>query len=168
MNHISKALENTGICPIPVSLFPLISRSDEPEIKANSIPIHFHLVEMVEGTGAMLISVLPSWNILVSLYGSRWLPCSLQPVRSSQRKCWTLWNIQHLIGIWMDQGVNLLSLKNLFVKPIWEDGSLGLMRLRFFGRDKKFIRNMKKFYRKIHFVEKFIRRQGIQSFHPWW
>ena len=157
MNHISKALKILGYTPYRVP-FSIDIKEAMNRIKAIDPYVIFNLVEMVEGTGAMLYFGPAILEYLGFPYtGVPLAPMFITTSKVLTKKMLNLWNIPTSDWYLMDQ-VNLLKPEETYiVKPIWEDGSLGLDEDSVFsGRDKKFIRNMKKFDRKIHFVEKFI------------
>lgn len=157
MNYVTKALRILGYTPYRVPFSIDIKEAMDRIRKINPYVI-FNLVEMVEGTGAMLYFGPAILEYLGFPYtGVPLAPMFITTSKILTKKMLNLWNIPTSDWYMMDQVDLLKPGETYIVKPIWEDGSLGLDENSVFtGRDKKFIRNMKKFDKKIHFIEKFI------------
>jgi len=157
MKFINKALKVLGYesfeVPFDIHLQEVIS-----ELKKVNPLVVFNLVEMMEGTGALL-HISPSiLNVLDIPYTGVQLEAmfiTTSKVLGKQQ--------MRLLGLptsdWytLDQIGKLKKEEMYIVKPIWEDGSLGLDEENIFqGNNKAYIQKLKKLNPKKFFIEQYI------------
>ncbi len=157
MKFIKKALNVLGYesfeVPFDIHLQAVIA-----ELKKIKPLVVFNLVEMMEGTGALL-HISPSiLNVLDIPYTGVQLEAmfiTTSKVLGKQQ--------MRLLGLptsdWytLDQIGKLKKDEMYIVKPIWEDGSLGLDEENIFqGNNKEYIRKLKKLNPKKFFIEQYI------------
>jgi D-alanine-D-alanine ligase len=157
MKFINKALKVLGYesfeVPFDIHLQQVIA-----ELKKINPLVVFNLVEMMEGTGALL-HISPSiLNVLDIPYTGVQLEAmfiTTSKVLGKQQ--------MRLLGLptsdWytLDQIGKLKKDEMYIVKPIWEDGSLGLDEENIFqGNDKAYIQKLKKLNPKKFFIEQYI------------
>ncbi|MEI8004975.1 MAG: ATP-grasp domain-containing protein [Bacteroidota bacterium] len=157
MKFIKKSLNVLGYesfeVPFDIHLQEVIA-----ELKNIKPLVVFNLVEMMEGTGALL-HISPSiLNVLDIPYTGVQLEAMF--ITTSKVLCKQQ---MRLLGLptsdWytLDQIGKLKKDEMYIVKPIWEDGSLGLDEENIFqGNNKEYIRKLKKLNPKKFFIEQYI------------
>jgi len=157
MKFIKKALKVLGYesfeVPFDIHLKQVIA-----ELKKVKPLLVFNLVEMMEGTGALL-HISPSiLNVLDIPYTGVQLEAMFLTTSKVLGK-----QQMRLLGLptsdWytLDQIGKLQKDEMYIVKPIWEDGSLGLDEENIFhGKNKAYILKLKKLNPKKFFIEQYI------------
>lgn len=157
MANITRALKVLGYTPycIPFSLEINEAIGQLRKIKPYVV---FNMVEMVAGTGAMLHFASSILEFLKLPYtGVPNEPLFITTSKILTKKLLIMQGIPTCGWYTMDQVKLLKPGETYIVKPIWEDGSLGIEEnCVFSGSDKKFIRELKKYNKKDWFIEKFI------------
>jgi D-alanine-D-alanine ligase len=157
MRFISKALRVLGYTPVPLP-FSIDMEGAMKELRKINPLLVFNLVETVEGTGGLLYFAPALLNHL----GIPFTGAPLEALFITTSKILTKKQL-NLLGIptsdWfqMDELDKLDPRESYIVKPVWEDGSLGLdEHCVFKGKDKAFIKKLKSYHKKTFFVEHFI------------
>jgi D-alanine-D-alanine ligase len=157
MQHISRALKKLDWTSyrIPFSIDLAGAIKTLEKIKPRVV---FNLVEMVEGTGKLLYFAPSILNYLHLPYTG--VPLEAMFITTSKiltKKQLKLLNINTSGFYMMDELDRLQADKMYIVKPIWEDGSLGLDEHSIFsGGDKAYIEKIKHYHKNSFFVEDYI------------
>ena len=157
MKHIRKALLKLGYStealPFSIDIQGMIM-----ELKRLNPLVVFNLVETLEGTGQLLHFAPSILNFLKIPFTG----VSLEALFITTNKILTKKQLR-LLGIPTCEWFTLDNLKDLdprqtyIVKPINEDGSLGLdEHCVFSGNDKAFIKKLNRYHKKNFFIEHFI------------
>lgn len=157
MNYITKALKVLGYASYRVP-FSIDIKEAMDRIRDINPYIIFNLVEIVEGTGSMIyFSPAILEHLRLSYTGVPLEPMFITSSKILTKKLMKIREIPTSDWFMTDQG-NLLKKEQTYIlKPIWEDGSLGLdEHCVFSSGNKKFIRNLKKLEKKNWFIETFI------------
>lgn len=157
MRYISKALRQLGYTPVPVSFSIDLNLAMQTLRKINPLLV-FNLVEMVEGTGGLLyFSPAILHHLGIPFTG---VPLEAMFITTSKILTKKQLNLLHIpTSDWftIDQVKKLDPRQTYIVKPIWEDGSLGLDEdCVFRGNNKPFIRKLQKLNSQRFFIEQFI------------
>ena len=157
IRFIKKALQVLGY---ESSLVPFDSRLDEviAQLKKIQPLLVFNMVEMMEGTGALL-HVSPSiLNVLKIPYtGVQLEAMFITTSKILAKKQMRLNKLPTSDWYTLDQLDKLKKDETYIAKPIWEDGSLGLDEENIFtGNNKTYIQKLRKLNRKEIFVEQYI------------
>ena len=157
IKHINKALKVLGYesseVPFDIHLDVVIA-----QLKKIKPLLVFNMVEMMEGTGALL-HISPSiLNVLKIPYTGVQLEAMFMTTSKVLGK-----QQMRLHGLptsdWhtLDQIGQLKKNETYIVKPIWEDGSLGLDEENIFkGSNKEYIQKIKKLNPREFFIEQYI------------
>ncbi|HTX87357.1 MAG TPA: ATP-grasp domain-containing protein [Bacteroidales bacterium] len=157
MRFISKSLRVLGYEPVSVPFSIDLEGAMKALRKIHPLVV-FNLVETVEGTGGMLYFAPAILNHL----GLPFTGVPLEALFITTSKVLTKKQLNQLeipTSDWyqIDQLDQLDPKERYIVKPIWEDGSLGLdEHCVFAGNDKKFIQKLRAYNKKTFFVEHFI------------
>jgi D-alanine-D-alanine ligase len=157
MNHISRALKQLAYTavrvPFSIDLAEAIQTLEKIRPK-----VVFNLVEMVEGTGKLLYFGPSILNFLHIPYTG--VPLEAMFLTTSKiltKKQLKLLNINTSGFYMMDELHKLLPGRMYIVKPIWEDGSLGLdEHCIFSGDDSAYIEKIKHYHKNSFFIEDYI------------
>jgi len=157
MQHISRTLRKLGYIPYRVPFSIDLAKAIKILLKINP-KVVFNLVEMVEGTGKLLYFGPSILNYLHLPYTG--VPLEAMFLTTSKiltKKQLKLLNINTSGWYMMDEIHQLNPDKRYIVKPIWEDGSLGLdEHCIFSGGDKAYIEKLKHFHKNSFFIEDYI------------
>jgi D-alanine-D-alanine ligase len=128
------------------------------ELRKISPLVAFNLVETVEGTGGLLYFAPAILNHLgIPFTGVPLEALFITTNKILTKKQLNLLKIPTSDWYQVDQLDRLDTKQMYIVKPVWEDGSLGLdEHCVFKGNDKAFIRQLRKYNKKTFFVEHFI------------
>ena len=157
MQHISRALRKLEYIPYRVPFS--IDLAEAIKTLENINPaVVFNLVEMLEGTGKLLYFGPSILNYLHLPYTG--VPLEAMFLTTSKiltKKQLKLLNINTSGFYMMDELNKLQPGKMYIVKPIWEDGSLGLdEHCIFSGGDKAYIEKIKHYHKNSFFIEDYI------------
>jgi len=157
MKHIRKALQYLGY---PTSEIPFSIDLDRvmKELKKLKPWIVFNLVETTLGTG-MLLHIAPSFltYMKIPFTGSPLDALFITTNKVLSKKQLKLLNIPTSDWYRLDETEKLNPKAKYIVKPICEDGSLGLdENCVFTGNDKRFMKKIQKLDKKTYFIEEFI------------
>lgn len=157
MRFISKALRKLGYIPYSVP-FSIDLAEAIKELKKFNPLVVFNLVEMVEGTGELLSFGPLILNYLRIPYtGVPLEPMFITTSKILTKKQLNLLKINTSSWFTMDDLDKLNPKEKYIVKPIWEDGSLGLdEHCVFSGNDRNYISKLKSFHKKSFFVEQYV------------
>ena len=157
MKHIKKALKVLGYesseIPFDIHLDEVIA-----QLKKIKPLLVFNMVEMMEGTGALL-HISPSiLNVLKIPYtGVQLEAMFITTSKVLAKKQMRLYGLPTSDWYTLDEIGKLKKDDTYIVKPIWEDGSLGLDEDNIFkGSDKTYIQKIKKLNPKEFFIEQYI------------
>jgi len=157
MDHISKALHKMGYATHRIPFSIDLSAAMTALRKINPYVV-FNLVEMVEGTGELLSFGPFILNHLRLHYTG--VPLEAMFLTTSKilaKKTLNLLNINTSGWCTTDQLDTLKPDRMYIVKPIWEDGSLGLdEHCIFSGGDKEYLKKLKKYDKRKFFIEDYI------------
>ena len=157
MQHISRGLKKLDYIPFRVPFSIDIKEAIETLQKIHP-KVVFNLVEMVEGTGKLLYFGPAILNYLHLPYTG--VPLEAMFLTTSKiltKKQLKLLNI-HTSGFYMMNELDKLQPDHMYiVKPIWEDGSLGLdEHCIFSGGDKAYIKKIAHYHKNSFFIEDYI------------
>ena len=157
MNHISKALTLLNYTSLRVP-FSIDLEDSIKTLKKINPAVVFNLVEMVEGTGKLLYfgpSILDFLHLPYT--GVQLEAMFLTTSKILTKRQLKLLNITTSEFYRMDE-LDMLNPDDMYiVKPIWEDGSLGLdEHCIFSGGDKAYIAKIKHFHKNSFFIEDYI------------
>jgi len=157
MRFIRKTLKGLGYetfeVPFDIHLEEVIA-----QLKKIKPLVVFNLVEMLEGTGALL-------HISPAILNFLGIPFTGVPIEAIfittskvlAKKQMRLYGLPTSDWFTLDQLDQLKKDDIYIVKPIWEDGSLGLDEENIFrGNNKAYIQKLKKLDPKVFFIEQFI------------
>ena len=157
IKHISKALKVLGYestdVPFDIHLDVVIA-----QLKKIKPLLVFNMVEMMEGTGALL-HISPSiLNVLKIPYTGVQLEAMFMTTsKVLGKKQMRLYGLPTSDWYTLDEIDTLKKNDTYIVKPIWEDGSLNLDEDNIFkGNDKAYIQKIKKLSSKEFFIEQYI------------
>ncbi len=157
MRYISKALRILGYTPVPLP-FSIQVEEAIKELRRIRPRVVFNLVETVEGTGSLLYLAPAILNHMRIPFTG--VPLEAMFITTSKiltKKQLNLLDIPTSDWFRMDELKKLDPGESYIVKPVWEDGSLGLdEHCVFKGNDRAFIRKLKEFDKKTYFIEHFI------------
>lgn len=157
MRFIKKALKILNYksyeVPFDIHLDKVIS-----QLKEINPFVVFNLVETLEGTGALL-HISPSiLNVLKIPYTG--IPLESMFITTNKilaKKQMRLYELPTSDWYTLNQLNKLKENETYIIKPIWEDGSLGLDEDNIFkGNDKKYIKQLEILNQKEFFIEQFI------------
>jgi D-alanine-D-alanine ligase len=157
MRFIKKALKVLGYESIEVP-FDIHLNEVIAQLKKIRPLVVFNLVEMMEGTGALL-HICPSiLNVLKIPYtGVQLEAMFITTSKILAKKQMRLLGLPTSDWYTLDQIEKLKKTETYIVKPIWEDGSLGLDEDNIFkGGDKLYHKKIKRLSPKEFFIEQFI------------
>ena len=157
IKHISKALKVLGYestdVPFDIHLDVVIA-----QLKKIKPLLVFNMVEMMEGTGALL-HISPSiLNVLKIPYTGVQLEAMFMTTsKVLGKKQMRLYGLPTSDWYTLDEIDTLKKNDTYIVKPIWEDGSLNLDEDNIFkGNDKAYIQKIKKLSSNEFFIEQYI------------
>jgi D-alanine-D-alanine ligase len=157
MQHISRALNKLEYTSYRIP-FSIDLEDAIKTLKKVNPAVVFNLVEMVEGTGKLLYfgpSILDYLHLPYT--GVQLEAMFLTTSKILTKKQLKLLNI-NTSGFYMIDELDQLEPDRMYiVKPIWEDGSLGLdEHCIFSGDDKAYIEKIRNYHRNSFFIEDYI------------
>jgi D-alanine-D-alanine ligase len=154
---VREALKNKGYevlqMPVSLKLDELVKKLEE--IKPDVI---FNLVETIQKTGELLYIVPALFHHLRIPYTGSPIEALFITTSKVLTKKVMRWNgIPTADWVELDQ-LNLIDQKKRYIlKPIWEDGSLGIEEENvFYGNDTKYIQGLSKYSARKYFIEEYI------------